>query len=82
MYCKNCGRPVDENSLYCNNCGCKLDSNQSVPKDSSNFGYAVLGFFIARFIGGASLSKLFACFLIVFGISRLFLKGEKQKKDV
>ena len=46
MYCKNCGRPVDENSLYCNNCGCKLDSNQSVPKDSSNFGYAVLGFFI------------------------------------
>lgn len=43
---------------------------------------AVLGFFIARFIGGALLSKLFACFLIVFGISRLFLKGEKQKKDV
>ena len=43
---------------------------------------AVLGFLAARFMGGASLSKLFACFLIVFGISRLFAKVEKQKKDV
>ncbi len=42
---------------------------------------AVLGFFIARFLGGALLSKLFACFLIVFGISRLFAKAENQKKD-
>lgn len=45
------------------------------------FGVA-LGFFAARFMGGDSLSKLFACFLIIFGISRLFAKSEKEKKNV
>lgn len=46
MYCKNCGRPVDEGSLYCNNCGAKLDSIQNVSEDSSSIGFAILGFFI------------------------------------
>jgi uncharacterized membrane protein (DUF485 family) len=46
MYCKNCGRPVDEGSLYCNNCGTKLDSNQNISEDTSSLGFAILGFFI------------------------------------
>ena len=46
MYCKNCGRPVDEGSLYCNNCGTKLDSNQNISEDNSSFSFALLGFFI------------------------------------
>ena len=48
MYCKNCGRIVDDNSSYCSNCGTRLDSistaNES--EDSSSFGFAILGFFI------------------------------------
>ncbi len=43
---------------------------------------AALGFFTARFVGGNSLSKLFACFLIIFGISRLFARVKKEKHDV
>ena len=48
MYCKNCGRIVDDTSLYCNNCGARIDnkSNAIVSEDSSSFGFAILGFFI------------------------------------
>lgn len=48
MYCKNCGRIVDDNSSYCSNCGARLDSisMSNASKDSSNFGFALLGFFI------------------------------------
>ncbi|MBD9048718.1 MAG: zinc-ribbon domain-containing protein [Ruminococcus sp.] len=24
MYCKNCGRTVDDTSSYCNNCGARI----------------------------------------------------------
>ena len=48
MYCKNCGRTVDDTSSYCNNCGARIDneSNAIVSEDSSSFGFAILGFFI------------------------------------
>lgn len=46
MYCKNCGRIIEEGSLYCNNCGTKVESNKNVSEDSSSFGFALLGFFI------------------------------------
>ena len=48
MYCKNCGKNVDDNSWYCNNCGTRLDNvqKQNTSEDSSSFGFAVLGFFI------------------------------------
>ena len=48
MYCKNCGRIVDDTSSYCNNCGARIDDkfNAIVSEDSSSFGFAILGFFI------------------------------------
>lgn len=48
MYCKNCGRAVDDNSLYCYNCGVRLDNTScaNISEDNSSFGFAVLGFFI------------------------------------
>ena len=48
MYCKNCGRIVDDTSSYCNNCGARIDnkSNAIISEDSSSFGFAILGFFI------------------------------------
>lgn len=48
MYCKNCGKVVDEGSLYCNNCGTRLESAQSpsISENKPSFGFAVLGFFI------------------------------------
>lgn len=48
MYCKNCGRSVDDTSSYCNNCGARIDNkpNADVSEDNSNLGLAILGFFI------------------------------------
>ncbi len=48
MYCKYCGRIVDDTSSYCNNCGAKLDNNPNagVSFDNSSFGFAIIGFFI------------------------------------
>lgn len=48
MYCKNCGRTVDDTSSYCNNCGARIDNkpNADVSEDSSSMGFAILGFFI------------------------------------
>lgn len=48
MYCKNCGRTVDDTSSYCNNCGARIDNkpDADVSEDNSNLGFAILGFFI------------------------------------
>lgn len=48
MYCKNCGRTVDDTSSYCNNCGARIDNkfDANVSEDSSSIGFAILGFFI------------------------------------
>lgn len=48
MYCKNCGRTVDDTSSYCNNCGARIDNkpNADVSEDSLSLGFAILGFFI------------------------------------
>lgn len=48
MYCKNCGRTVDDTSSYCNNCGARIDNkpNADASEDSLSLGFAILGFFI------------------------------------
>lgn len=48
MYCKNCGRSVDDTSSYCNNCGARIDNkpNADASEDSLSLGFAILGFFI------------------------------------
>jgi len=45
MRCINCGKDVvDDTSAFCNHCGAQLNANDS--KDHSNFGFALLGFFM------------------------------------
>lgn len=48
MYCKNCGKTVDDTSSYCNNCGARIDNkpNADASEDSLSLGFAILGFFI------------------------------------
>ena len=48
MYCKNCGRTVDDTSSYCNNCGARIDNkpNADASEDRLSLGFAILGFFI------------------------------------
>lgn len=48
MFCKNCGRTVDDTSSYCNNCGARIDNkpNADASEDSLSLGFAIFGFFI------------------------------------
>ena len=46
MYCSKCGTQIDDSATYCINCGTKFDCNNSGSEDDSNFGFAILGFFI------------------------------------
>jgi uncharacterized membrane protein YvbJ len=48
MYCKNCGKPVDDNSSYCSNCGAQLSGTSAVnnSEDNSSFGFALAGFLV------------------------------------
>lgn len=48
MYCKNCGRTVDDTSSYYNNCGARIDNkpNADASEDSLSLGFAIFGFFI------------------------------------
>ena len=46
MYCKNCGKNIDDSAIYCINCGTRFDNNINETDDRSSFGFAILGFFI------------------------------------
>lgn len=44
MYCRSCGKNIDDSATYCINCGTRFDNKEV--DDQSSFGFAVLGFFI------------------------------------
>ena len=48
MYCKYCGRIIDDDSKYCVNCGnnMKNDNSGTVSDDAPSKGFAILGFFV------------------------------------
>lgn len=50
MYCKKCGKEINDNAVICPSCGCATDKyeqkNFKNESDSSSAGWAVLGFFI------------------------------------
>lgn len=48
MYCKYCGRIIDDDSKYCVNCGNNMNNDNSgtVSVDAPSKGFAVLGFFV------------------------------------
>ncbi len=50
MYCKNCGKEIDDNAYVCPNCGVKVESESNVVKadadSGSKAGWGVLSFFI------------------------------------
>ena len=50
MFCKFCGKEVNENASLCLNCGCAIEENvhvqqKSSRKDGTNAGFALLSFF-------------------------------------
>jgi len=46
MFCKNCGKEIDDNAYVCLNCGAKVqDDSPTIKKSSSSVGWGILGFF-------------------------------------
>ena len=48
MYCRSCGKNIDDSATYCINCGTRFDNKEV--DDQSSFGFAILGFFIPIFV--------------------------------
>lgn len=48
MYCKYCGKIIDDDSKFCSNCGNSVNLENKVGQlsDKSSKGFAILGFFI------------------------------------
>ena len=44
MYCRKCGKEVDDEAIICPYCGCSTSGGKV--NDSKSMGYAVLGFFL------------------------------------
>ena len=45
MFCKNCGKEIDDKAVVCPHCGVATGNTTSKPDDASSMGWAVLGFF-------------------------------------
>lgn len=46
MYCKYCGKIIDDDSMFCSNCGNGVSLEDNAGQDKSSRSFAVLGFFI------------------------------------
>ena len=44
MYCKNCGKEVDDNAVICPSCGCETGKAVDEEKDTPSTLYWILGF--------------------------------------
>ena len=48
MYCKKCGKEINDEAVICPYCGCATDNmnkRRTAPDDAPGFGWGVLGFF-------------------------------------
>lgn len=43
MYCKNCGKQIDDNADVCIHCGVATNKNIQTTKDNGGFGWGLLG---------------------------------------
>ena len=46
MFCKACGKEINDNAYVCVHCGVKVGEDSQNPIDSGSIGWGVLGFFI------------------------------------
>lgn len=44
MYCKNCGRQIDDRAVVCVNCGCAVNDDMLRPDDVPSIGFNILSF--------------------------------------
>lgn len=54
MFCKNCGREIDNNAAVCPYCGVVASKEQLTPKSETNV-LAIVGFVLSFFIAIAGL---------------------------
>ena len=74
MYCKHCGKEIDENSTFCQYCGVKIDvyieSNKPIKTENSALG--ILGIIFSA-LGGSELGLIFA----IIGLCTYKTRGNK-----
>ena len=46
MYCRNCGKQIDDNAVVCVNCGASVANFTPIQADRPDIGFALIGFFI------------------------------------
>ena len=50
MFCKNCGKETDENTMFCIHCGCELQDTRQIKKEQ-NESKTGIGVIMALFLG-------------------------------
>ena len=50
MFCKNCGKEIDDNAYVCPHCGVKTDTDNKPVATNSTNGMAIAGFVLSFFI--------------------------------
>lgn len=55
MFCKNCGKEVDDNAVVCPHCGVQLAQMDSNKSSNENCTMAIVGFILSFFISIAGL---------------------------
>lgn len=46
MFCKYCGKQIDDRAVFCVNCGCPVNDQLERPDDVPSIGLNILSFFI------------------------------------
>ena len=46
MFCKNCGKEIDDNAYVCHNCGVKIEQKNVQDDSGSKVGWGILSFLI------------------------------------
>jgi len=46
MFCKNCGKEIDDKAYICPHCGVKTDKKETEADDGSKVGWGILSFLI------------------------------------
>ena len=65
MYCKNCGKQIEDKAVICPHCGVATDRyaliTQPAVQTSKNNGFAIAGFVLSFFSYLAILGLVFSC---------------------
>ncbi len=76
MYCKHCGKEIDENAIYCQYCGTKIEvyveSDKPIKPKKENSAIGILAIIFSA-LGGSGLGLIFS----IIGLCMYKTRGNK-----